>query len=90
MVIAFKDEMGCIGWMYHISSISMETDKEGTPVDIVIKAHYLVLQDIAEKYCALGFNDEHPGEALYGRFNADFVVLSSYNEPKEEYFDLQL
>jgi hypothetical protein len=87
MVIAFKDNKGCIEWMYPISSISMESNAEGKPVNIVIKTNYLVLQDIAEKYCALGFNSKHPDEALYKRFSKEFIVLSSYKEPDYEYID---
>ena len=82
MVIAFKDNMGCIIAMYPIYSISMESDKKGEPVDIVIKAEDWVLEGIAEKYCILGFNNEHDKEALYGRLQS-FVVLPFYKENPE-------
>lgn len=59
MVIAFKDNMGCIVAMYPISFISMETDDEGKPVDIVLKSKRIeILDDIAEKYGLLGYNSQ--------------------------------
>ena len=86
MIIAFKDEMGYLKERYPISSISMETDDKGLPVDIVIKADDLILQDIAEKYGALGFNNEHKNEALYGRLKP-FIIIP-FEEPEEpEYID---
>lgn len=82
MVIAFKDNMGCIVAMYPISFISMESDDKGEPVDIVIKANQSILSDIAEKYGVIGYNDEHPNEALFGRLQ-EFVVLPFYKENPE-------
>jgi len=87
MVIAFKDIVGCIIAMYPISFISMDSDDAGFPADIVIKAHPTVLKDIAEKFCILGYNDEHEGEALYGRLKP-FVLLPFFKEANEpEYID---
>lgn len=100
MVISFKDNMGCIVAMYPISSISMETDDEGKPVDIVIKSKSIeALDDIAEKFCILGYNAQQEDDpylpedapknyvALYGRLQ-EFVVLPFYKESGEpEYID---
>jgi hypothetical protein len=55
-------------------------------VDIVIKADDLTLQDIAEKYGVIGFNNEHENEALYGRLKP-FIIIP-FEEPEEpEYID---
>lgn len=100
MVIAFKDNMGCIVAMYPISSISMETDDEGKPVDIMIKSYKVeTLDKIAESHCVLGYNVQQEDDpylpedapkyyvALYGRLQ-EFIVLPFYKESGEpEYID---
>lgn len=86
MVIAFKDNMGCIVAMYPISSIYMESDDEGRPVDIMVRSDKIeVLDAIAEKHCILGYNVQkeddpylpedapHNYVALYGRLQ-EFIV----------------
>ena len=95
MVIAFKDNMGCIIAMYPISFISMESDDKGEPVDIVLKSdNESILDTIAEKHCILGYNAEQEDDpylpedapkayvALYGRLQ-EFVVLPFYKENPE-------
>lgn len=52
---------------YPIARICFDADEDGRPVDIVIYAEDAILKQIAEAGGLLGFNNEHPNEALYGR-----------------------
>lgn len=91
MVICFLDEKRCITGIYPILSINIETDGWGIPCNICIKADPLILEEIADKYCILGYNCmpelDHEGRpsgdliALYGRLQ-DFIIRAKDIEPE--------
>lgn len=60
--------------IYPIEDLSYDTDDCGRPVDIVVTCSEETADEIAEKYCVLGYNySEEYHCALFGRLK-DFSI----------------
>lgn len=74
MKIVFSNKYGDVLDTYTVEDVCFDTDDIGIPVDIEITCNQAIADDIAEKYCTLGYNyAEEYNCALFGRLKYFYV-----------------
>lgn len=75
MKLLFLNEDGRVLDTYTVNGVFFDTDETGKPVDIEVHAPKSITDEIAEKYCLLGYNYSEEFQcALFGRFEGGFSI----------------